>query len=130
MIGARGRGSRDRERSAGSRSGSRPPTPRPAQAASASLEDSDSDDSEPPTAAANAAATAAPPPVRAPRSPFCYTGDRAQDEAETARRVRLGLCLKCLPKGTGASGDPHPWGACPLHSKGNMNVPRASMYRD
>ena len=94
------------------------------------MEDSDSDDSEPPTATANATATAAPPPVWAPRFPFCYTGDRAQDEAETARRVHLGLCLKCPSQGTGASGDPRSWGACPLHSKGNMNVPHASMYRD
>ena len=125
-----GRGGCNRERGACSTSGSRPPIPRPAHVASASQEASDSDDSESPTAAATVAATASPPPVRAPWAPFCYTGDRAQGEAETARSIRLGPCLKCLPKGTGASCDPHPWGACPLHSTGNMNVPRASMYRD
>ncbi len=49
---------------------------------------------------------------------YHYTGDRRADEAETARRRRASLCLnfpQCLPKGTGAAGDPHPHGACPLH---------------
>ena len=62
--------------------------------------------------------------------PLCYTEDRAQDEAETTRCLRLGLCLKCLTAGKGASYHPRPWGPCPLHSQGNPNVPRASMYRD
>ena len=37
-----------------------------------------------------------------------YTGDRAQDEAETDRRMRLGLCLECIPNGAGAALNPTP----------------------
>ena len=37
--------------------------------------------------------------VAALQPPSCYTSDRAQDEAETARRISLGLFLKCLPEG-------------------------------
>lgn len=94
------------------------------------MEASDSDVSEAPPAAATVAATAASPAGRASRAPFRYPGDRAQDEAELARRARIGLCLECLPKGAGAHRDTHPRGACPLHSEGNPNVPRACMHRD
>ena len=118
-----GRGGRDRELSAGSRSGSRQLTPRPAQAASASLEDSDSDDSEPPTAAANAARPGAAIPVVLHRRPG---PGRGRDSPSCPSRP----LPQVPPQGYSASGDPHPWGACPLHSKGNMNVPRASIYRD
>ena len=128
---SRGGGRRGSRRGGGG--GSRPPTPRPALAAAAttapSQPASDSDDSD---AAAIAAplATPASPRRRAPQRTFCYTGDRAQDDAETDRRMRLGLCLKCFPNGAGAARDPYPFGECPLHSRPEVEVPRVVCYRD
>ena len=93
---------------------------------------SDSDDSDAslsPAAAAAAPAASAPSPRR--RSPriYCYTGDRAQDEAETNRRLRHGLCLKCLPNGAGASRAPFAFGSCPLHDQADSEYPRVNPYR-
>ena len=94
---------------------------------------SDSDDSHaslaPAATAAAAPAAFAPSPRR--RSPriYCYTGDRAQDEAETNRRLRHGLCLKCLPNGAGASRAPFAFGSCPLHDQADSEYPRVNPYR-
>ena len=75
--------------------------------------DSDDSDASPAPAATAAAAPAASAPSPRRRSPriYCYTGDRAQDEAETNRRLRHGLCLKCLPHGAGASRAPFAFGS-------------------
>ncbi len=58
--------------------------------------------------------------VRCPLRPalLCYSGNRAQDEAATRRRIAHGLCLKCctdLPSQRTTSGDPLPHLSCPFH---------------
>ena len=71
-----------------------------------------------------------PPPSPWRRFPtiYCYTGNRAQEEAETARRFRGGLCLKCLPNDASACGDPFAFGSCPLHDQAHSKFPRANSY--
>ena len=64
--------------------------------------------SVPAIAVAAPIATPASPRRRASQRTLCYTGDRAQDEAETDRRMRLGLRLKCFPNSAGTSRDPYP----------------------
>ena len=78
------------------------------------------------------AATAAPAAAQAsPRSPrtltvFHYTGDRARDAIETARRRASGECLKCLPTGRIHTCP------CPLHPlhHHDSSAPRCFPYRD
>ena len=99
-----------------------------------------SDGDEPPPAPASLAADANPPPShpgpprspRATRATFNYSGDRVRDAEESARRLRLGLCLRCLPNQVLPGGDPHPHGSCPyhdLHTPGTRH-PRAHPYAD
>ena len=115
--------------------GRRSSTPRAALAAAVTSSEagSDSDDSDasPAPAATAAAAPAASAPSPRRRSPriYCYTGDRAQDEVETNRRLRHGLCLKCLPNGAGASRAPFAFGSCPLHDQADSEYPRVNPYR-
>lgn len=130
--GGGGGGGNGSSRRNGGSGGSRPSTPRAARAAAAaSLPASppDSDDSDTSPAIAAPATAPASPRSSIPRRPYCYTGNRAQDEAETNRRLSLGLCLKCFPNGAGATRDPYPHLECPLHSRTDADVPRAVMYR-
>ena len=46
---------------------------------------------------------------------YYYTGNGDQDDAETARRRKQGLCFKCLPGGL-----IHPFD-CPLHPRGDRD---------
>ena len=73
-----------------------------AAAATSSEAGSDSDDSDPSNVPAATAAPASPvaSPRHRPPPVYCYTGNRAQDEAEAARRVRHRLCLQCLRPAT------------------------------
>ena len=100
--------------------GSRPSTPRPASAASAAPSDaasSDSDDS------AAAPASAAPAAGASEAAPWNYTGNRANDAVETARRRAGHLCLKCLP------GGPISRLPCPLHPPRPAREHRSSAAR-
>ena len=121
--GGRGRGGARSGR--GGAWGSRPSTPRPASAASAALSDaasSDSDDPDGPPASAAPAAGASD-------SAWNYTGNRANDTIETARRRTGHLCLRCLP------GGPINRLPCSLHPPGpprehRSSAPRCFPYMD
>ena len=88
--------------------------------------DSDDSDTSPAPAASAAAALAASAPSPRRRSPriYCYTGDRAQDEAETNRRLRHGL-----PNGAGAFRALFAFGSCPLHDQADLEYLRVNPYR-
>ena len=79
-------------------------------------------------APAMAAPAATPVSPRGPRSPpvYHYTGDRARDATETARRRASGECLKCLPGGL-INSNP-----CRLHPSvpQESSAPRCFPYRD
>ena len=80
----------------------------------------------PPATAAPAAAQASPRSPRASAAVFHYTGDRASDAVETARRRASGECLKSLP-GTRIHTCP-----CPLHPFNHQesSTPRCFPYRN
>ena len=99
-----------------------------AVAGPAAFDSSSEDEAGVPAPSATAAPASAPMSPRSPRAPavFHYTGDRARDAVETARRRTSGECLKCLP---GSSIHPCP---CPLHPPNHLesSAPRCVPYRD
>ena len=97
-----------------------------ASGATSSAPPSSSEEDE--AAPATAAPAASPVSPRGPRPApvYYYTGDRARDATETARRRASGECLKCLPGGVI---NPCP---CALHPSipQASSAPRCFPYRD